>query len=78
MIYKIEFFELKYPRDYRPGDGYKKTLIGRSWLSEYTVRKCGWETALWHRAAHLRITGRVTDFRVYEFTDTQPCFLGSM
>ena len=74
MVYRIEFFELKYPRGYKPGDNYKKTMIAQSWITDYTRSIHGLENAIWSRAAHCKITSKVTNFRIYDFGETN-CFL---
>ncbi len=64
MVYKVTLWQITYPRDYKPGDGYKKKGIGTGYITEHRTRLIGWDSALWQLAARLKITGIVTNFSV--------------
>jgi hypothetical protein len=79
MMNRIEYFELKYPVGYNPfKDKYKKTYLGHSYVSDLMLSMKGIDTMLWKRGARLKITGRMTDFRLYELGDSEPWMSGTI
>lgn len=67
MIWEVRFFEVKYPKGYKPGMAYKQIPLGRTWFSELARLARGTDTLLWQCAARLRITSRVNKFQMGEY-----------
>lgn len=79
MIYRIQFKEVVYPKNYTPGDGYKIKKLGVAFLTDYTRAKFqDIESAIWSRAAKLRITGRVNGFEMFEYNNKMPMMAGTI